>query len=435
MEVAQCNRGWAVVSLGLLVALGLAGPVGAKAKVELTFWPSSNPQEIEFATRIVKAWNESHPDIQVKMEPLPASRSTEEVLLAAIAAKTTPDVCANIYPGAISQYIAGGGLLAHDTLPGFYEFIYARTPKEIVDQFTYRDGHVYQIPWKGNPIMMAYNVNLLKANGIDPQELSHYSSFLQAARRFARDLNGDGQADQWLYSPTTDVTWWQRLFDFYTLYIGASKGKTLLDRNGQVAFDDQAARDVFKFLRTLFAEKLVPKGSLVGDPFFQGKIAAVITGPWSIPYYLQNAPKGFAFDFVPIPVPDYVTGPVYTYGDPKNIAIFTTTKHPQEAWEFVKFIMSPENDRLWLEITWQPPYRKDLTTDPRFAPYFKERPLMMKFIEQAPYTRAVDDSPYLIEIFDAISRQYDLAVVQGRKSPEQGIKDAVQAVKDILAGW
>jgi multiple sugar transport system substrate-binding protein len=194
------SRVAALVAAILMVSLS-CGIMEAKAPVTITFWPSSNPQEIEFAKIIVARWNKENPDIQVKMEPLPASRSTEEVLLAAIAAGTTPDVCANIYPGAITQYIAGKGLYPHDELPGFYDFVYDRTPKEIVDAFTYRDGHVYQIPWKANPIMVAYNVNLLKENGIDPRSLLTYSGFLKAAEKMAKDTDGDGRIDQWLYSP------------------------------------------------------------------------------------------------------------------------------------------------------------------------------------------------------------------------------------------
>jgi len=89
------SRVAAIVAAILMVSLS-CGIMEAKAPVTITFWPSSNPQEIEFAKIIVARWNKENPDIQVKMEPLPASRSTEEVLLAAIAAGTTPDVCANI---------------------------------------------------------------------------------------------------------------------------------------------------------------------------------------------------------------------------------------------------------------------------------------------------------------------------------------------------
>jgi ribosomal protein L22 len=101
----------------------------------------------------------------------------------------------------------------------------------------------------------------------------------------------------------------------------------------------------------------------------------------------------------------------------------------------VKFIMSKENDLLWLEITSQPPYRKDIVKDPMFAPYFKNNPMMSKFVVQGAYTRGVDDSKHLIEIFDAISKQYDLSCVNSRKTPKNAVRDAARDARDILAGW
>src|SRR2546425_7467571 len=42
--------------------------------------------------------------------------------------------------------------------------------------------------------------------------------------------------------------WWQRLFDFYPFFIGASGGSTLF-RNDDVAFENRAAVDVFAFFQ------------------------------------------------------------------------------------------------------------------------------------------------------------------------------------------
>ena len=47
-------------------------------------------------------------------------------------------------------------------------------------------------------------------------------------------------------------------------------------------------------------------------------------------------PEGFEYDYTSMPVPDDYEGPVYTYGDPKNIVIFNTCQDPQLAWEFIK---------------------------------------------------------------------------------------------------
>ncbi len=411
----------------LLASAGLAA-----AQTQVTFWPSSNPEEIQFATEIVNAWGELDTDITIRMQPLPASRSTEEVLLAAIAARTTPDVAANIYPGAISQFVDAGGLYAHDTLPGFSEFMLERSGEAVVELYTHPSGHVYQIPWKANPVMFAYNVNLLAEAGIEPGQLATYSGFLDAARTVNEHWGGE----KYLYTPTVDVTWWQRFFDFYTLYIAASQGQTLLDDEGNVVFDNEAGTEVFEFLATVFGEGLAPKGQTAQNRFFEGVTLLEQAGPFTMPFYERNAPEGFEFALIPPPVPDRLAGePVFTYGDPKNIAIFTTTDHPEESWEFIQFILSAENDARFMEITGQIPYRIGMADDPLFSDTLEARPNLLAFLDQNERTRGVDDTPYLIEIFTAISREYEAGVIHGTREPAAALRRAAQQARDIISGF
>lgn len=420
---------WARLALSIVGAALLATTF---AQTTITFWPSSNPEEIQFATQIVQQWNAAHPEIQVKMQPLPASRSTEEVLLAAIAARTTPDVAANIYPGAISQFVDAGGLYAHDELPGFAEFMVARSGQEVLDLYTHPSGHVYQIPWKANPVMFAYNVDLLAEAGIEPEQLATYSGFLDAARTVEEHWGGA----KYLYSPTVDVTWWQRFFDFYTLYIAASQGQTLLDADGKVIFDNEAGHEVFEFLATLFREGLSPKGQTAQNRFFEGTTLVEQAGPFTMPFYERNSPEGFKFELIPPPVPDRLAGqPVFTYGDPKNIAIFTTSKFPDESWEFIRFILQPANDALFMSLTGQIPYRIGMETDPLFVDVLAAKPRLSSFLDQNARTRGVDDTPYLIEIFTALSREYEAGVIQGVRDPGTALDRAAQQARDIISGF
>ena len=46
--------------------------------IQLTYWCASNPREISLAKELVKEWNLSHQDIQVILQPIPASQSSEE---------------------------------------------------------------------------------------------------------------------------------------------------------------------------------------------------------------------------------------------------------------------------------------------------------------------------------------------------------------------
>jgi len=182
---------------------------------------------------------------------------------------------------------------------------------------------------KPTPVMVAYNVNLLKENGIDPRSLLTYSGFLKAAEKMAKDTDGDGRIDQWLYSPSIDVTWVAAVLRLlHSIHSRKRGAKNVARQRGRVAFEDDAAVEVFTFLKTLFDKKLVPKGALIGDQFLGGRIATTITGPYSVPYYDQNAPEGFEYDFQPVPVPDGHRGPVVNLRRPaKNIGIFANTKH------------------------------------------------------------------------------------------------------------
>lgn len=403
---------------------------GSDKIVELTYWPAPNPQEMQLADTLVREWNHLHPDIHVTMQPIPVSQSTEEVLLAAIAGKTTPDVCSNIQPAALYDYSRAGGIIPLDQFSDFDSVALSRTPKELLDQFRSADGHFYQMPWKTNPVMMFCNVRMFEDVGI--KEPPHtYSEFFADAKKLTRDLNGDGQIDVWMGERDIRPIWWQRLFDFLPFYIGASSGKTLFN-NGVPDFNDQYAVEVFKFFQECYQKNYFPHTYFQGgDPFLLEKKATHFAGPWEIATLRSLAPQ-VRYDVAQLPVPDDHTGPVYTYGDYKNISIFGTSKHPREAWEFVKFLVQPRNDLMLLSITDQIPIRGDLLTNPLFAAYFKRNPKMVKFAEQAMYTRSIDSGPDMKEILDAISQEYEACAVYGKITPSQAVSDAMKRTTMIV---
>jgi multiple sugar transport system substrate-binding protein len=401
--------------------------------VELTYWPAPNPQEIQLADSVVSEWNRLHPGIHVTMQPIPVSQSTEEVLLAAIAGKTTPDVCSNIWPGALREYAQAGGLVPLDTFPDFYSVALARTPRELLETFKSPGGHYYQIPWKSNPVMMFYNITMFKKAGVETAPRT-YSEFFQAGNKVSRDTNGDGQIDVWMGERDIRPIWWQRLFDFYPFYIAASNGETLFNKDDEANFDNQYAREVLGFFQTCYANRYFPRTFFQGgDPFSLGKKATHFAGPWEVAYLEEFAPH-LEFGVAPLPVPDDHQGPVYTYGDYKNISIFSTTKHPKEAWEFVKFLVSNEHDLLLLQICNQLPVRGDLLTNSLFANYFRHAPRMVEFARQVQYTRGTDAMPDLKEIFDAISQEYEACAVYGKITPAEAVKDAVRRT-ELIVDW
>ncbi len=400
--------------------------------VTLTYWPAPNPQEIELADSLVRYWNDRNPHIQVRMQPIPVGQSTEEVLLAAIAAGTTPDVCSNIWPGGLHDYIDAGGLIPLDRFDDFFTVLDERMPRDILDAFRSAEGHYYQVPWKTNPVMMLYNKDILRIAGYtDPP--ATYSEYIEIGKAI-RDIDRSGSRHGlWMGQRDIRPIWWQRLFDFYPFYIAASGGRTLF-QDGEIDIVNEYAEKVLDFFQQVYKEQLFPRTFTHGrDLFLQGNVATNFAGSWQIATIRRYAPD-FALGIAPIPVPDGYEGPVYTYGDYKNISIFSTTRYPEEAWEFVKFLIEARHDLLLLEITDQIPVRDDLLRNELFAEYFERNPEIIHFAEQAPYTRGVDEIFDLQEIFDAISQEYEASAIYNRKEPLQALRDAERRIQ-LIKAW
>jgi multiple sugar transport system substrate-binding protein len=394
----------------------------------ILYWSSNNTEEITFAREMVNEWNSSHPSKKIKFQPVPEGQSSEEIILAAVVGKTTPDIYSNMWQGDVEVYAQAGVLVALDTLEGFNELLLERCESEVIEEIKSNDGHIYQVPWKINPIMMIYNKHIIDDLNLSSPP-SNYSEFYEASRKYKKDLNGDGYIDRWFGYVEVIVTWWQRFFDYYPLYLAASNGGSLVKDNKAV-FNNEYSLEVFNFLKNLYDRNYFSRERISQreDVFLAEVIATRFTGPWEISHAEKFKPEGFEYEYTHMPVPDDHTGPVYTYGDPKNIVIFKTSKDPQAAWEFIKLMISKENDLKLLEITSQLPRRKDLDTDPFFSDFFKENPKMIPIGHQARYVKGTDASPVLKEVFDIISQQYEACVVYGRKTPEQALKDAEEAV-------
>ena len=256
-------------------------------------------------------------------------------------------------------------LIPLDTLQGFLDFIYKRCDSAVIKEITSSDGHIYQVPWKVNPIMTIYNKNIFAANGITEVPKT-YSAYRTAAAVIKNNTKDSPVKKRFGYTAVKPI-WYEMRFNFYPLYLAASGGAHLI-RDNKAVFNNKYAIGVFRFLQSLYRNDYFSKESAAAseDLFVSQAIATKWTGPWEI-QHLNNIPNlGFKYDYYEEIVPDDHTGPVYTYADPKNIVIFNTSNNPQAAWEFIKTLISKEGDLQLLTVTGQFPRRKNLLTDPYY---------------------------------------------------------------------
>ncbi len=419
--------------LTLLVLLNLSCGKASKSKLgKILYWSSSNTDEITYARYVVDKWNAENHNEPITFQPVPEGQSSEEVILAAVVGGTTPDLYSNMWQGDVEYYARAGKLVALDTLPGFKDFIYQRCDSAVVEEVRSTDGHIYQIPWKINPIMMIYNKGMLHDLGYTNPPRT-YSEFLEVARRVKEKYAENGHPTKWAGYAEVQVTWWQRWFDYYPIYLAASGGKKLVAGNKAV-FDNTYSVQAFSFLQTLYVNNYFPTDRLSSgrDPFLGGTILTRFTGPWEIAHAEKFKPAGFEYGFAPMPVPDDFTGDACTYGDTKNIVIFKSCEDPQLAWRFLKEFLEEKNEERFLTITNQFPRRKDLVTNKLFSDYFAKNPLMLPFAVQAKHVIGPDVCPVLKEVFDVISQEYEACVVYSKKKPAEAVTAAAKATNLVL---
>lgn len=419
---------------GMLLAGCTQKPLADRS---LTFWCSNNAGEIAFAKEFVQQWQQLRPNKPLRYQPIPEGQSSEEIILASVVGKTTPDIYANMWQGSVEMYAKAGVLIPLDTLKGFWEFITARCDSAVIREITSSDGHIYQVPWKVNPIMLVCNTHTISAlNGAKPPYT--YAGYLDAGRQLSRDANGDGYVDQWLGYTEVKAIWYERLFNFYPLYLAASNGAPLIapDATGDLhaAFNNRYAVDVFRFLQTLYKANYFARERLSAtrDPFLAQRISTQFTGPWTVGFLEKFKDAGFDYDTYAMPVPNDHRGPVYTYGDPKNIVLFNTCRDPQAAWEFVKTLVDKPGDRRLMELTGQFPRRKNVDTDSYFASFLSKNPRLLPFARQTRYIKGVDNCEVIVDVFDIISQEYEACVLFNKKTPEAAIRDAARAVDVLL---
>ena len=431
-EILEIRRGTTGLELARRAAQSTRTNVAGTTPVTLTYWPAANPIEVRVAEQLATQWNTENPDVQVRVQPLPAGRSTEEVLLAAIVAKSTPDVSSNVSSALLARLVRAKGVVRLDNRTATAARLAERATPAMLASLRLPDSGIYAFPWKTNPEMLMYNVDLFKAAGLSPPRT--HAELLAAFRRLSRDTDGDGRLDRWgLWAPLK-TTWFERFYDFYPLYLASSGGKTLVD-HGKIVFDNDAAAAALGVLRQGFAEGTLPRSNfaLGRDPFADGTVAMKIIGPWFVREMDELKVKGLRYDVTPMPVADGVDPRNrFAFADMRSIAIFSTTRHPDAAARFVAFLTSPEADRMLIEVASQLPYRRGLASDPRFTRSLARWPTLAKYAEYVERTRDIDIDPDVVEIFDLLSEAYEESAVYGTVPVRQALTKAATEARKVL---
>jgi multiple sugar transport system substrate-binding protein len=105
------------------------------------------------------------------------------------------------------------------------------------------------------------------------------------------------------------------------------------------------------------------------------------------------------------------------------------TKHPNEAWQLIKFITSKDIELKWFVDNRVTSSRKDVSG---VAPEILNDKFASVMASQLPYGKVEPQIPQWPEIMDTFTTSLQEAIV-GMKTPEQALGEAHQRINAILA--
>ncbi|MEV2189710.1 extracellular solute-binding protein [Streptomyces phaeochromogenes] len=380
-----------------------------------------------FFNGVIKDFEKANPGASVKWIDDPGDSTFTQRTVADAQGCTMPDVI-NIDAPTATALTKAGYLLnvgvkdpnaAKPFVPAFWK------------SSTYKDAsgkaaHTV-LPWYTGGVLLTYNTDMLKKAGIDPAKPPKTMFGLFADyEKIAKSAKGK-------YFATMANPIWRIPADWDQMDI-----KTLsADGRSAVFADDPRTTQWVAWMAKLYKEGAMPKDSLSSSndpstPYSQGQVAYGSTNPSFVRFVKQNSPSVYAKTGVGQQPFDALG---HTTAAPQYISVAATSKHAPTALAFAKFLTNAENQTAWCKdpnVVIFPTTTTSLD-DPFFQnatgsdPFSQARKLVA---EQLKTTTAYQTnvSP---AVQKAIVSQVQLAM-QGKKSPEQAVKDAQEKANELL---
>ncbi len=228
-------------------------------------------------------------------------------------------------------------------------------------------GRQFGLPKYQGTLVLYYNKDLFDRYGVAYPDASwNLHDYLAAMKLLTRDTDGDGKTDVW--GSMIDIGW-----DRLQVHINAWGGH-IVDPNDptKCLIDRPEALAALEWIRArMWDDKVMAtftdvKNVGTAAAFYGGKLAMVEDGSWALKNILEHST--FRIGVAPIPA-----GPVkrVTLSTTDGFGIYAQTRHPQEAWELLKFLVSKEYGLAMAKASLLQPARLSLV--PEWQRFVKEQ--------------------------------------------------------------
>jgi multiple sugar transport system substrate-binding protein len=356
LRLAGAATAWAIASA--CAPFQPATPSPVEEEIQLVYSDWRTEWFPPMAQEMLEQFHAEHPNIHVFYTPDP--ENFQEKMLTDFQAGTAPDVfqgCCTHFPAwaqmgytlDLSPYVEAD--LDEETIqdwdPAQYRALFAR------------DGQQFGLPKYHGAMALYYNKDIFDEYGVNyPNDTWDHDDYLEALKRLTHDRDGDGKTDLW--GSILDISW-------SSLQIHANGwGGYFVDPDdpsrclmckpeamGALAWIRARMWDDKVMATPLDVQNLWPRYAFTDE-----RVAMVEDGSWALKDILVEA--GFRIGVALFPA-----GPVrrVTLATTDGFGIYAGTRHPDAAWELVKFLIGKDYGRAMARANFLQPARASLVND------------------------------------------------------------------------
>jgi multiple sugar transport system substrate-binding protein len=356
------------VMAALLGILLLGGSVWAAAeseavekKIQLELWNcDAAPMYTDLFTTMIAEYESLNPNVEIVFTDLPWDISKQK-FDTAIATDSAPDV-GHIVHSWVGSFAAMDGLYPLD------EYFDAWKEKDDYDlrffnlEYLFMDGNRYSVPVETLFPVIWYNKSRYEEKGLTvPADFDEFFYNIEQLTDLSKEqygftIRGGGGST--------------KMLDAYLVsYVGAD---SYFDENGKCVLNSPKAAEGLKRFVKLYKNN-TPESDIVNGyrqmvaVFGSGTAASVMHNLTSMPMHRENLGEGNFANYI-LPPSDNGNHVINMCGvaSTAGFSIFKSSKNPDSAWDFIKFMINQENMQRWSKTLGVLPVHKGILEESWF---------------------------------------------------------------------
>lgn len=321
----------------ILASCRPAKPPQTDNRIEIKYWDKWVGFEADAMRAVVDDFNASQHRIRVDYSSV---SQIDRKLMLATSGGVPPDV-AGIYSNNLPVYAENNALLPLDKLAAKAGI----TRGQYIDIFwincSYR-GHLWALPSTPSSIGLIWNKKLFREAGLDPERPPRSIAELEEYNKKLTRYGPDGTLEVVGHLPE-EPGWWKATWGFWF-------GGELWDGDRTITADSPANIAAYRWVQS-YPERFGANNLLnfrdgfgnfasPQNPFFNGRVAMVMQGVWIYNFIKNYAPADFEWGVAAFPSSDPEHLKDVTIAECDDLVIPNGSKHPAEAFEFIKYVNS-----------------------------------------------------------------------------------------------